>query len=150
MKEIQNKLATPVLSTNIRIVTSAESEAKATAILSDLEASFNQFENVQGNRLEFTRVRKASLKKNWTTLPIENSMTAMIVRFLLRELTTVMHLPVAGKVSTSQVKLTKSGTAPAAQWICRKRAHISARTAIVAAKQKYTPQTKTACAISMS
>jgi hypothetical protein len=113
MKEIQNKLATPVLSTNIRIIASAESEAKATAILSDLEASFNQFENTQGNSFEFTRVTKSKLEKELDDFTYRRFDDGYDCPLSLKELTTVMHLPVAGKVSTSQVKLTKSGTAPA-------------------------------------
>jgi len=113
MKEIQNKLATPVLSTNIRIVTSAENESKATAILSDLEASFNQFENVGGNSLEFTRVAKGKLEKELDDFTYRRFDDGYDCPLSLKELTTIMHLPVAGKVSTAQVKLTKSGTAPA-------------------------------------
>jgi len=113
MKEIQNKLATPVLSTNIRIIASAENEDKAAAILGDLEASFNQFENVQGNRFEFTRVERGRLEKELDDFTYRRFDEAQDCPLSLRELTTVMHLPVAGKVSTSQVKLTKSGTAPA-------------------------------------
>ena len=113
MKEIQNKLATPVLSTNIRIVASAESEAKATAILSDLEASFNQFENIQGNRFEFDRVAKGKLERELDAFTYRKFDDDYDCPLSLKELTTIMHLPVAGKVSTSQVKLTKSGTAPA-------------------------------------
>jgi hypothetical protein len=113
MKEIQNKLLSPVLSTNIRIIASAESEAKANAILSDLEASFNQFENIQGNCFEFVRVTRGKLEKELDDFTYRRFDDSCDCPLSLRELTTVMHLPVAGKVSTSQVKLTKSGTAPA-------------------------------------
>ena len=113
MKEIQNKLASPVISTNIRIVASAESESKATAILADLEAAFGQFENTLGNRFEFTRVVKGKLERELDAYTYRQFDDAADCPLSLRELTTIMHLPVAGRVSTAQVKLTKSGTSAA-------------------------------------
>ncbi|MDR3558078.1 MAG: TraM recognition domain-containing protein [Candidatus Pacebacteria bacterium] len=113
MKEIEAKIATQVIETNIRIVASAESEAKAVSILGDIEASFNQFGSTQGNRLEFTRVAKGKLEKeldNFTYRAYDDSQNCPLS---IRELATIMHLPVAGRVSTSQVKMTKSGTSAA-------------------------------------
>ncbi len=113
MKEIQSKLASPILSTNIRIVASAESQEKADAILTDLEASFSQFENTLGNRFEFARATKGKLEKELDTFTYRRFDGDYDCPLSLRELATVMHLPVAGRISTSQVKLTKSGSAPA-------------------------------------
>ena len=113
MKEIQNKLASPILSTNIRIVASAESQEKADAILNDLEASFNQFENTLGNRFEFAHASKGKLEKELDAFTYRRFDGDYDCPLSLRELATVMHLPVAGRVSTAQVKMTKSGTSAA-------------------------------------
>ena len=112
-KEIQEKLSSPVLATNIRIVASSQDEAKARAILSDLEAAFNQFEDTNGNRLEFVHVSKSKLEKELEAFTFRSYDEDQNCPLSLRELATIMHMPVAGKISTSQVKLTKSGTSAA-------------------------------------
>ncbi len=113
VKEIQNKLGTPVLATNIRIVTSSSDEASARAILDDLEASFNQFEDTNGNRFEFTRPTKARLEQELEAFTYRSFDDSQNCPLSIKELATIMHMPVAGKISTSQVKLTKAGTSPA-------------------------------------
>jgi len=112
-KEIQKKLASPVLSTNIRIVASSQTEAQAKAILADLEAAFNQFEDTNGNRLDFVHVKKGALEKELENFTYRSYDDGQNCPLSIKELATIMHMPVAGKVSTSQVKLTKSGTSPA-------------------------------------
>ncbi len=112
-KEIEKKTTTMVLSTNIRIIASAKDESVAKSILSDLEAAFNQFEDVNGNGLDFVRVNKSKLQReleNFTYRSFDDDQNCPLS---LKELATIMHMPVAGKISTSQVKLTKSGTSAA-------------------------------------
>ncbi len=113
LKEIQKKVSSPVLSTNIRIIASSETEAKAKAILTDLEAAFNQFEDTSGNKLGFVKVDKYKLEKELESFTYRSYDADWNCPLSLRELATIMHMPVSGKVSTSQVKLTKSGTSPA-------------------------------------
>jgi hypothetical protein len=112
-KEIQNKLSSLVLASNIRIVASSKNEAAAMEILTDLEASFNQFEDTNGNRLEFIRPNKAKLQKELDAFTYRSFDDSENCPLSLKELATIMHMPVVGKISTSQVKLTKSGTSPA-------------------------------------
>jgi hypothetical protein len=112
-KEIQNKMLSPVLASNIRIVVSSDTESSANAVLSDLEASFNQFENTNGNRFEFVRANKSNLERELDSFTYRTFNEKENCPLSLKELATIMHMPVAGKVSTSQVKLTKSGTSPA-------------------------------------
>ncbi|MDE2188651.1 MAG: TraM recognition domain-containing protein [Patescibacteria group bacterium] len=113
MKEIENKVASPVISANIRIIASAESEVKANSILGDLEAAFNQFQNTIGNSLKFNRVTKGKLERELDAFTYRSYDDGENCPLSLRELTTIMHLPVAGKISTAQVKLTKAGTSAA-------------------------------------
>src|SRR3989338_2913555 len=55
VEQVKNKVGSPILLVCVRIVASAESKDVATAILADLEAAFNQFENTHGNKISFRR-----------------------------------------------------------------------------------------------
>ncbi|MCR4311406.1 MAG: hypothetical protein NUV54_02465, partial [Candidatus Taylorbacteria bacterium] len=61
IEQAKNKVGSPILLTAIRIIASAEDRASALALLSDLEAAFNQFENTHGNSLRFERIEKKSM-----------------------------------------------------------------------------------------
>ncbi|XKT74723.1 MAG: type IV secretory system conjugative DNA transfer family protein [Patescibacteria group bacterium UBA2163] len=50
------KMKSPVMGANLRLVASARTKSRAESILSELELSFGQFENSEGNRFRFTRV----------------------------------------------------------------------------------------------
>lgn len=113
IESISNKVSTPILEVNIRIITSAESEAEAEAILSDLESAFNQFEDTHGNSLKWERLKRGGLKDALEAFSYRSFIKDESAPLSLKELTTLMHLPATGRVSTSQVKLSKAGTAPA-------------------------------------
>jgi hypothetical protein len=113
-EEIKKKISSLVMSTNIRIVASSENVASAEAIISDLEASFHQFENTLGNKLVFNRIKNPKdLEKELDKYTYRTFSDSENCPLSIKELATVMHLPVSGKLSTAQVKLTKAGTAPA-------------------------------------
>ncbi len=50
------KLESPILGTNIRLAVSAKTTLRAEQILSELESSFHQFQDMQGNQLLFKRL----------------------------------------------------------------------------------------------
>lgn len=58
IKNIEHKVGSPIFQTNIRIVASAASVERAQAIITDIEASFNQFTDTNGNGLKFYEVPK--------------------------------------------------------------------------------------------
>ncbi|MEI8096897.1 MAG: hypothetical protein WCG73_02220 [Candidatus Moraniibacteriota bacterium] len=60
--QIKNKMLSPTVAIYLRIVASASDEISANQILSDIESSFNQFENTHGNKIVFNRVKKNDLK----------------------------------------------------------------------------------------
>ena len=53
IEAFNQKIASPILEANIRIAASATNATRASQILSDIEATFYQFENTRGNRLQF-------------------------------------------------------------------------------------------------
>ncbi len=56
MKHVQDKLSRTIVETNIRIIASAETLPRAQAIRSELEASFAQFAEVNGNSVKWVEV----------------------------------------------------------------------------------------------
>lgn len=113
IKQVTAKVSSPVLAVNIRIVASAASQEEASAILSDLESAFNQFEDTHGNKLVFKKLSGSSFKRALDNFTYRSYDEGEACPLSIKEVTTIMHLPVSGKISTGQVKLSKAGTAPA-------------------------------------
>lgn len=61
-KLIQEKLSKTIVETNIRIISSASSLARAQAIRSDLESAFAQFKEVNGNSVKWVEVEGSKQK----------------------------------------------------------------------------------------
>ena len=113
VEQIKNKIGSPITKVSMRLVASSRSEAEAAEILSDLESSFNQFENSNGNKLQFVRQkgsRLAELLHNFSfRLYEENEAMPLSIR----ELTTLLHFPSTGTPVAPQVKVAKARSAPA-------------------------------------
>ncbi len=126
LENIKNKISTPIVEANIRIVVSAENRARANEILNDIESSFNQFENTLGNTLKFKKVEKAAdltkLIRAFSfrtfsdylagTLASEDP-SGRALPLSLSEITSMLHFPGESVVSTPQLRQSKSGTASA-------------------------------------
>ncbi|MFA6273337.1 MAG: TraM recognition domain-containing protein [Candidatus Paceibacterota bacterium] len=114
VENIKQKIATPIVIANVRIVASSRSEREAENILADLESAFNQLENPHhGNKIIFERKQRGRLADllhdfsyrlfdDYTSLPLN-----------LRELTTIMHFPGESVAMAPQLKISKAATAPA-------------------------------------
>jgi hypothetical protein len=113
IENIKAKISSPLASINIRIITSSNSREEAGAILSDIESSFNQFENTAGNRFRFKRIEGSELLKMSRdfSFRIFNEKNDLILN--LKELTTIFHLPENDFSGSSQLKQTEAVTAPA-------------------------------------
>jgi hypothetical protein len=113
IESVEKKMATSVVATNIRIIVSSRSGAHAATILSDLESSFNQFENTRGNRLNFKRAEKSAAKELFHDFSFRLFAQAHEVPLSLRELTTMYHFPPKGIDSTPHLKQARFTSAPA-------------------------------------
>lgn len=113
LENIKNKIQSPIALVNIRIVASSGSREEALAIISDIESSFNQFENTTGNRLSFERAEKRKLNKTLHDFSYRLWDDDIAIPLNLREISTLMHFPGSPLKSSSQVKISKAGTAPA-------------------------------------
>jgi hypothetical protein len=113
VEQITAKIQTPVIESNIRILASAESRARAEDIISGIESAFGQFENSLGNGFKFERAKDfalAELAHNYSYRLFDKTHSLAIST---RELTTVMHFPTEAIAGAHQLKQSKAGSAPA-------------------------------------
>ncbi|MBU6321565.1 MAG: TraM recognition domain-containing protein [Patescibacteria group bacterium] len=112
IEQVERKIASPVAAVSLRLVASAGDGARASQILAELEAAFNQFGNTGGNRFEFSRVpatRLASFSEEFSfRLPASAPLPLS-----LRELTTLFHFPPAGLSSSPHLAQARFAHAPA-------------------------------------
>jgi TraM recognition site of TraD and TraG len=114
VEQIKNKIATPIIETNIRLVASAKTRMRAENILSDLESSFNQFTNSLGNSFKWDRIKDNHLKDLFYQFTFRLFDRDQILPISIREITTVMHFPMTSQSNFSpQLKQTTAATAPA-------------------------------------
>lgn len=113
VEAVTTKIAYPIVETNLRLVVSADTQARAEAILGNLEATFNQFELATGNSLSFKRMKKGGLAdfvKNYTFRLFD---TNEVLPLNLRELSTIFHLPSTDVDSSRELKRATTNRAPA-------------------------------------
>ena len=108
---IGEKLKSTIMATNIRIITSAESEERSKQILSEIESSFNQFTEADRNGFNFNHPKGVDLANLIHDFSYRTFSDAYEMPLNLKELATIFHFP-SGVVS-SQLKLAKAGEAPA-------------------------------------
>jgi len=113
LKEWNNKTSSPIIEINLRLIASAGDNTTAERILFDIESAFNQFENTLGNKIEFKRLSGGKLESLIERFTYREFSSDERMITSLKELTTFMHFPATGRMSTAQVKLVKSVTAPA-------------------------------------
>lgn len=113
VEQIKNKMASPTVAVNLRIIASAESEVVANQILGDIESSFNQFENTHGNKLTFDRVKKGDLKGLLYDFSFRLADDKHRILANLKELTSLIHFPATVMKSSPHLKVAKAGSAPA-------------------------------------
>jgi hypothetical protein len=110
---IQQKIETPILSVGVRLVVSAESKSRAESILSDIESAFHQFENTLGNALIFERVAQSKMPKLIQEFSFRVFEKTEALPMSTRELATLFHFPTDSALGVSELKQSKSTTAPA-------------------------------------
>ena len=107
------KLKYPVVEVNIRIAVSSGSESRSKQIISEIEATFNQFERAQGNRFEFIHLKGSSLTTALKAFSFREFVQSTALPLSLRELATIIHFPGHGIESSPQFKQSRAKTAAA-------------------------------------
>lgn len=110
---VEKKITAPIVATNIRLVVSSRDHGRAHQILTELESSFNQFDNTTGNRIDFKRPNKASLKQLLKDFSFRLYRESTNTPLSLRELTTLYHFPPQGIDSSPHLKQSRFSAAAA-------------------------------------
>jgi len=113
VENIRAKVSSPLAQVNVRILASAQTTEEASAILSDMESAFNQFENTNGNRFSFRRLSGKDLLKMSRDFSFRVFNEKDVIDLNLKELTTIIHMPETELRGSTQLKQSKAGTAPA-------------------------------------
>jgi len=114
IEQVEKKMATPIVETNIRLVASSRNPERAAAIMDELEASFNQYHNTLGNRLSFKRITGGGgLKEFIKKFAFRLYSSSQEVVLSLRELTTMYHFPPKGIDSSPHLVQARFTQAPA-------------------------------------
>ncbi|MEX1026767.1 MAG: TraM recognition domain-containing protein, partial [Candidatus Paceibacterota bacterium] len=113
VEQIEAKIASPLMRTNIRLVASSRTSHEAETILSDMESAFNQFENTQGNTFGFRRMKGGKLQKLINAFTFRRFDEASSLPLNTTELTSIIHFETLGLKGPSQLKETKGVSVPA-------------------------------------
>ena len=111
---LEEKVKSPLLRANIRVVVSAPVRERAEAIRTALEASFSKFTRPQGGGVRFIRAEKGRLKEllHNFTYRIKNDDESLVLS--TKELATIYHLPLSvSQKDAPQLKTVKASSAPA-------------------------------------
>jgi hypothetical protein len=111
VQNIEEKMKSTIMATNIRIITSAENKPRSNQILSDIESSFNQFTEADRNGFNFIHPEGVELSKLIHDFSYRMFSQEYSMPLNLKELSTIFHFPY--DVVSPQLKQAKSGIAPA-------------------------------------
>lgn len=112
-KLVQEKLSKTIIETNIRIISSATTIARAQAIRADLESAFSQFSQVNGNTIVWEEVegRKQKALLHRYTYRLWNEDESYPLN--LSELASIFHFPMQSKdVGNVRVHASAQSQAP--------------------------------------
>ncbi len=113
LKNIENKISSPLLHVNIRLVASASTKARAEEILQGIEGPFQQFADTAGNSFIFENISPRHIKKfahafSYRLLDKGSAMPLSAI-----ELATLAHLPSASSnMAAPDLRQEKSHVAP--------------------------------------
>lgn len=113
IENLNNKIISPTVEVNFRIIASSKTEAEALSILADLESAFNQFENTGSNKISFKRIGGKDLLHFLRDFSFRVFKDEQKLPLNIKEITTIMHLPENEIGGTSQLKQSKAGSAQA-------------------------------------
>ena len=116
IKNIEHKMASPILHADIRLVASAATRTRAEAIVQELEAPFQQFTDTAGNRVEWKAVSPRAIQKFAHAFSYRLLDEAEALPLSAAELSTLAHLPRPQSIAAApELRQEKSHVAPAPQ-----------------------------------
>lgn len=112
VEHISEKVKSTIVGVTGRIVASAETRERAEGILVELESAFNQFNDVESNKIVFNKVFDRKKQDFFHDYSYRSYDTDNEMLLNLKEMATLFHFPV-GVSSSPQLKEAKAGVAPA-------------------------------------
>ena len=108
----RKKLETNLLEVNIRIVVSAKEQAQAEQAMKELQSTFNQFDNPEGNQFAFKLQRGIHLRHAQRAFSFRQLSKKTALPLSTAELAAIIHFPGDGVLSAPQFKQSYTKTAP--------------------------------------
>jgi hypothetical protein len=112
VSSVSEKVKSPIVETNIRVIASANNQLRAEQIVNDMQSAFNQFTNTAGNGVAFRLLQKRALKQFFKDYVFRSFDEKYRFNLSLKELSTLFHFP-SGIKSSPQLKQATAKTAPA-------------------------------------
>jgi hypothetical protein len=112
-EEIGRKIKSRIVPTIIRLVTSAPSAERADMLLSNLIATFNQFDDSKGNRLAFKRLSNWTLAGFLREFTYRTFVPSYSMPLGLSEISTMMHFTAERVTTSRELKKAHAKQAPA-------------------------------------
>jgi hypothetical protein len=109
---VTKKISSPIVEVLVRIVVSGQTEFDAEKILSEIESTFNQFDNTLGNGLKFKRVKASAAKDVLHDFSFRIFDDKESIPLNIHELASLMHFQTTGNAAP-QLKQAKAGSASA-------------------------------------
>jgi len=109
----RGKMDKDILEVNIRLAVSARDQVRARQIMSELEATFNQFSNLEGNEFVFVPQVGGAKKRAEKAFSFREFDNSRRMPMTLTELATIVHLPQDGSQLVPQLKQSTAKLAPA-------------------------------------
>ncbi len=113
VESINEKIASPIIRANVRILASSTTKKEAEEILDGLKSGFNQFENTLGNSLKWYTAEKGNLRKLVRSFAFRIFDQSSALALNLKELTTLVHFNTRSLKSGDNLKQSRAATAPA-------------------------------------
>ena len=111
IEQIREKVSSPLLHANLRIVASAKNRERAEKIAYEVASAFNQFENTLGSRIKFKEIPEKSLEEYTKKFIYRVFEESEDMPLSIKEATSFMHFP-ASEIFSREVKTSKAASAP--------------------------------------
>lgn len=112
-ESVKKKLEKTIVSTNIRLITSAKEQHRADSMMHELQSAFNQFEKTSGNKITFNNITKRGQRDFITNFIYRRFNPGRDVPLSIQEVLTIVHFPSKTENTNPQLRKLKSTTAPA-------------------------------------
>jgi hypothetical protein len=113
INQIKSKIESPIVSTNIRIITTSTIPNRAEDILREIKSAFNQFEDPTSNRFTFHEIEQRHKKEFFNDFIYRRFSHNYDTPLNLKEVSTVFHLPQKGVSKNPQLRKSRFSSSAA-------------------------------------